>query len=112
VKELRAWVTDQRRTRQELLCVGLFGSYATDSYAPGSDIDLLVLVKRSKEPLWFMRAASFDTSSLSVGADLFVYTESEAERMKKTSAWFRHILREVIWIESAPPACIRTVKNE
>lgn len=97
--ELRTWSAAQRQSRPDLLRVGLFGSYAKGSYAPGSDIDLLLLVKTSEERSWFMRGSGFDTSTLSVGADLFVYTESEAARMRDTSPWFRHILDEVVWIE-------------
>jgi len=97
--ELHVWAHEQRMAAPSLCKVGLFGSYAKDTYTPGSDLDLLLLVRTSAEHRWFMRSAAFDTSGLSVGADLFVYTEAEAERMERASAWFRHVLREVIWID-------------
>lgn len=97
--ELRTWVEEQRKVHPELLRAGLFGSYAKGTHAPGSDIDLLLLVRSSKERRWFMRSSDFDQAGLSVGADLFVYTEAEAARMKSSNAWFRHVLKELVWIE-------------
>ena len=91
----------QRQAYPELVRVGLFGSYATGAYAPGSDIDLLVLVRHSDQPRWFMRAAAFDTTALPLGADLFVYTEAEADRMRHTSPWFQHVLGTIVWIDEA-----------
>ena len=99
LEELHAWAVQERKAHPEISRIGLFGSYAKGAFAPGSDIDLLILVSESSEPRWFMRSAGFDTLKLSVGADLFVYTEAEAERMRETSSWFQHILREVVWIE-------------
>lgn len=96
--ELNDWAEQQLRTMPELSRVGLFGSYARNNYSPGSDIDLLLLVKQSPETVWFKRALGFDVLSLPIGADVFVYTEEEAERMTRTSTWFRHILGEVIWL--------------
>jgi len=97
--ELSRWAARQREVHPELVRAGLFGSYAKGQHAPGSDLDILLLLKKSPEPVWFMRAKDFDTSNLSVGADLFVYTEAEAARMKDSSAWFRHILSEMLWID-------------
>ena len=97
LEELRLWTARQKQVHPELVRVGLFGSYASGRYAPGSDLDLLLLVTDSQESVWFMRSKDFDTAGLSVGADLFVYTEAEAMRLKESSAWFRHILGEVVW---------------
>jgi hypothetical protein len=64
-----------------------------------SDLDILVIVERSDEPRWFMRAWALETSGLSVGADLFVYTAEEARLMETKSAWFGHVLGETMWLE-------------
>jgi predicted nucleotidyltransferase len=98
LRELGAWAAEQRSVHPQVRKLGLFGSYATGRYAPGSDIDLLVIVAESDEPRWFMRGSAFETTELSVGADLFVYTEAEAARLTESSAWFRHILQEVVWL--------------
>jgi hypothetical protein len=69
--ELRAWAAEQRAVHPQVRKLGLFGSYATGRYAPGSDIDPLVIVAESDEPRWFMRGTAFDIAGLSVGADPF-----------------------------------------
>ena len=97
--EVGRWSRDLRRRDANVLRVGLFGSYATGAYGPGSDLDILVIVRSSGEPRWFMRSSSVDVAALSVGADLFVYTEPEAGQMRRDSAWFRHVLGEMIWLE-------------
>jgi hypothetical protein len=63
-----------------------------------NDLDILILVRDSPEPRWFMRAAAYDTGGLSVGADVFVYTEAEAARMGESGGWMRGILREAVWL--------------
>jgi predicted nucleotidyltransferase len=76
---------------------GLFGSYATGRYGPGSDLDILLIIRESTEPRWFMRTSAIDTAGLQVGADLFIYTEEESRRLEAESPWYRHILKEIIW---------------
>lgn len=46
-----------------------------------------------------MRASAVEASGLSVGADLFVCTEAESEQIRERSAWLRHVLGEVLWLE-------------
>jgi predicted nucleotidyltransferase len=95
---VRDWATAQRSRHPEISKVGLFGSYARGDHGPGSDLDVLIVVTRSTEPHWFLRSAEFDASVLPVGAELFVYTEDECKRMGRSSPWFRHVLREVVWL--------------
>jgi hypothetical protein len=45
-----------------------------------------------------MRQAEFDTLSLPLPADPFVYSEEEAASMEKTSAWFQGIVKDTLWI--------------
>ncbi len=45
--QLRRFVAELKRTRPEVKRVGLFGSYATDSFGPASDVDLLIILNRS-----------------------------------------------------------------
>ncbi|MBN1270024.1 MAG: nucleotidyltransferase domain-containing protein [Kiritimatiellae bacterium] len=97
--ELTAWARRQRELHSDVSRIGLFGSYATGTYAPGSDVDVVILLRSSDEPRRFARALRFDTADLSVGTDLFVYTEAEANAMEADSPWFRHVLSEIIWME-------------
>jgi predicted nucleotidyltransferase len=96
--ELRSWAARLKARDALLRRVGLFGSYATGKYGPGSDVDILMIVERSPENTWFLRSSGVDVSGLSVGADVFVYTEDEAREMERESPWFRHVLAETIWL--------------
>jgi len=96
--ELRAWAARLKGNDRRIQKIGLFGSYATGRYGPGSDLDVLLIVDRSPQRTWYLRAADVDVSGLSVGADLFVYTVKEAETMERESAWFRHILSQMVWL--------------
>ena len=96
------------KAHPEIAKIGLFGSYSKNNYAVGSDLDLLIIVTKSEENRWFMRQAAIDTLTLPLPADLFVYTDEEAQRMEKSNAWFQNILKDIIWIQapkqsSAPP---------
>ena len=88
----------QKRSHPEVVRIGVFGSYARGDYSPGSDVDLLVIVRKSAEPRWYMRAIGFDTLILTVPADVFVYTEAECDRMAKDNLWMKHVLDETIWL--------------
>lgn len=57
-----------------------------------------MIVESSPQKIWFLRAADVDVSGLSIGADLFVYTNEEAIAMERESAWFRHILPQMVWL--------------
>jgi uncharacterized protein len=95
---LRFWAVEAQRRHAEVLRIGLFGSYARGDYAPGSDADILVLVRHCEQPQWFLRALAYDTASLPVGVDLLVYTEEETRRLSGRSRWFGRILSEVVWL--------------
>jgi HEPN domain-containing protein len=88
--------TEEQARDSRLRQVGLFGSYATGTYGPGSDLDILLIVESSPERTWFLGSSGVDVSGPSVGADVFVYTEDEAWEMERESPWFRHVLSEMI----------------
>jgi predicted nucleotidyltransferase len=94
----RNWARSVRATHSSVVRIGMFGSYAREDYAPGSDVDLLVVIAGEDERPWFMRGRDVDTSGLPLGADVFVYTEDEAARMEADNPWFRRILTEMIWV--------------
>jgi len=60
--------------------VGCFGSLAKGTWGVGSDVDLVVIVDQSSQPV-YRRALEFDTSTLPVAADVLVYTTEEWRRM-------------------------------
>jgi predicted nucleotidyltransferase len=65
----------------------LFGSFVRDESVPGSDIDLLVILRESEES-FLNRIPRFLPSRFPVGVDVFPYTEKEVERMKREGNFF------------------------
>ena len=97
LRELRAWA-DELKKRPEVERVGLFGSYATGTYGPRSDADLLILLRTSAET-FRDRIPDFLPSHLSVPCDVFPYTRGEVESLQRDgSRWIQHILEEVVWL--------------
>ena len=77
---------------------GLFGSYATDTYGPRSDADLLIVL-RDSDIRFRDRIPEFLPADLSVPCDVFPYTAGEIEKLRRDeSRWINHILEEVIWL--------------
>jgi predicted nucleotidyltransferase len=98
MRELRDWAARLKDAHPEVERVGLFGSYATDTYGPRSDADLLIVLDASDKP-FRDRIPDFLPADLSVPCDVFPYTAGEIERLQQDdSPWIKHILREVIWL--------------
>lgn len=96
--QLRAYAVEIQRNRPEVEKVGLFGSYAVDTYGPASDVDLLIILRQSCKR--FMdRIPDYLPENLSIGCDVFPYTNEEVDRMTQENVpWIRHILKEVVWL--------------
>jgi predicted nucleotidyltransferase len=98
LRELRDWAADLKRRRPEVERIGLFGSYATDTYGPRSDADLLIVLRTSDKP-FRDRIPDFLPGGLSIPCDVFPYTAAEIESLQRDgSPWIRHVLKEVIWL--------------
>jgi predicted nucleotidyltransferase len=98
LRELRVWAARVKRARDDVEQIGLFGSYATDTYGPRSDADLLIVL-RTSERVFRDRIAEFLPGDLCVPCDVFPYTVEEIERLQReNSSWIAHVLGEVIWI--------------
>ncbi|HUW18988.1 MAG TPA: nucleotidyltransferase domain-containing protein [Sedimentisphaerales bacterium] len=86
------------KSRAEVEKVGLFGSYATDTYGPASDVDLLIILKESSK-VFLDRIPDYIPENLTVSCDVFPYTAAEIEKMKQDgNSWIRHVLEEVVWL--------------
>jgi predicted nucleotidyltransferase len=97
LREVRAWASELKK-RPDVEKVGLFGSYATGTYGPRSDADLLILLVASDKP-FRDRIPEFLPSGLSVPCDVFPYTTGEIENLQRDgSPWIAHILKEVLWL--------------
>jgi predicted nucleotidyltransferase len=98
MRELRAWAAELRTRRPDVEKVGLFGSYATGTYGPRSDADLLIVLRASDKP-FRDRIPDFLPAGLSVPCDVFPYTADEIESLQQDgSPCIKRILQEVIWL--------------
>jgi predicted nucleotidyltransferase len=64
--------------RPEVDEVVVFGSFETDTYAPGSDLDVLIVLKASSLAV-FDRAAHYRGGSVPVPLDVFAFTRAELQ---------------------------------
>ena len=86
------------KSRPEVEKVGLFGSYATDTFGPASDVDLLIILNESSK-VFLDRIPDYIPENLDVCCDVFPYTTEEIEKMKEDgNRWIRHVLDEVSWL--------------
>ncbi len=83
VKALRSFATKLIQTRDDVLEVILFGSLAAGDAVPGSDADLLIVIKSSEKRHWFDRIEDFRDHFEWIGIpiELFPYTMEEIERV-------------------------------
>jgi uncharacterized protein len=96
-KAVREWVEQQVVVHPELKCVGCFGSYARGDWGVGSDLDLLLIVDQVEQE-YLERSKCWDTLSLPVPVDLFVYTVDEWEALCEGESFFRQVRREIVWV--------------
>ena len=79
--EYAEWVF---RTRPEVEEIVVFGSFADGTYAPGSDLDLFLLLSHSAKEIWD-RVPDYLPGAFPVGLDLFPYTRNEVEALRPSS---------------------------
>ena len=78
-RALEKFVAELAR-RPEVLKIILFGSMVNDRYAPGSDVDILVVISESDKP-FRNRVPEYLPRRFPVGLDVFPYTQDEANRL-------------------------------
>jgi predicted nucleotidyltransferase len=81
VDEYAAWLLQSRPEVEEMV---VFGSFADGSYAPGSDLDVFLLLSRSEKAVWD-RVPDYLPGVFPVGIDLFPYTRSEVDSLSPSS---------------------------
>ena len=97
IQALKKWAEKLVKSRPDVLRIGYFGSYARGDWGVGSDLDLIIIVKRSLNP-FEMRAGEFDTLELPVPADALVYTRDEWQSLSKTRKFFQTLEQEAAWV--------------
>lgn len=103
VEALRAWAEQRLRTRQDVVRLGYFGSYARGDWGVGSDLDLVIVVERADAP-FERRAIEWDTADLPVPADVLVYTAAEWESLDRQGRFYRMLMREAKWLHPSSEA--------
>ena len=98
LRQLKDYAKSIKRTHSEVERVGYFGSYANDTYGPASDVDLLVILRKSSRR-FLDRIPDFFPDKLSICCDVFPYTSEEMEKMQaQNNPWIRHVLKETVWL--------------
>ena len=82
-------------TRPEVEEVVVFGSFPRGTYAPGSDIDVLLILSGSGRR-FRDRSPDYVPESFPVGMDVFAYTRRELER-PSTQGFLAEALRGESW---------------
>lgn len=101
LRQLKDYANELKQTSPEVEKVGLFGSYATDTFGPASDVDLLIILRKSSKR-FLDRIPDYLPENLTVSCDVFPYTSEEIEKMKQDgNPWIRHVLKEVVWLETS-----------
>lgn len=88
---VEVWARAAAADRDDLLAVGIFGSYARGAAGPGSDVDVLLVLAGSELPFEH-RAGEWDLTSLPVPADVLVYTTAELARMREARRKFSEMV--------------------
>ena len=86
-KALKKYLKELEEGHPEIKKVILFGSFVRGESVPGSDIDLLIILRESKYP-FLERIPPYLPSKFPVGVDVFPYTEEEIEKMKAEGNFF------------------------
>lgn len=92
---LEEWLTEVRE-RPEVLAVVLFGSFASNRAVPGSDLDLLIVLREDSRP-FLDRTLDYMPDVLPLPVDVFPYTLEEIEAGQPVAA---EALRtgKILWV--------------
>jgi len=86
----------------EVLRIAVFGSLVRGEAVPGSDVDLLIVLRDTDLP-FIERAARYAPAGLPVGADVFAYTADEIEAMlAEGNGFIRRALDEAVTLIERP----------
>ncbi len=93
---LRTLSADMAGEFSEIERIVVFGSLARDEAVPGSDVDLLIILKESSIPI-LERIPKYAPNHFPVGVDVFPYTEDELEiKLKDGDFFVKRVLKEGI----------------
>ena len=103
---VRQWAEKAVNSREGIIKLGYFGSYARGDWGVGSDLDLVAIVDHASEP-FERRSLSWDLSPLPVPAELLVYTSKEWQSLWKEGGRFARTLeQETVWVYEVPDTAV------
>jgi len=76
MNEAKLWAKSLGSRDKNIVKIFCFGSICKGTWGMGSDLDIAVILDRTKVP-FISRACLYDTSAISVPTDILVYTQSE-----------------------------------
>ncbi len=96
--QLKSAVTDLKSSNQNVKQVILFGSLAGKNYGPGSDADLLIILRKdSRRKMDRIPEFLMAFSAVSVPVDVIPITEAELQKaIHEDNLFYRRILKEGI----------------
>lgn len=94
---VRRWAEKAVKQRQGILRIGYFGSYARGDWGVGSDLDLVIVVKKSDQS-FEKRAIGWDLKELPVPADILIYTEEEWQSLCQKGRFYKRLMEETVWV--------------
>jgi len=98
-RAVRLWAERIAQQREDMVRISHFGLYARGDWGVGSDLDLVILIKKADEP-FEARAAKCDATDLPVPADVLVHTEEEWQSLGEQRRFCRTVMQEGIWVFS------------
>jgi predicted nucleotidyltransferase len=100
--QLQSWADSLVASDTNVLGVLLYGSLARDDYVPGSDGDLILVIKESRETP-DERPAHYQTPRVGIPVDLTVYTEEELSHLlDERLPFLKRAIAEGRWLATAP----------
>lgn len=88
---VREYARRLRQSRPEVMRIIWFGSWVTGYPAPGSDVDLCVVVSKADKPIR-ERLPDYLPSKFPLGVDIFVYTQDELDHLRQSApGWHQAI---------------------
>lgn len=97
---IEKWIAGMVASRPEIVRIAVIGSYARNDWGPGSDVDLVLVVREATLP-FAERGRLYDASTLPVPADLLVYTQAEFDQLTREDNERRMgavLAREAVWL--------------
>jgi Nucleotidyltransferase domain len=96
-KAVREWAKKIINSHPDVMRIGYFGSYASNNWGVGSDLDLIIILKESLQS-FDKRAAAWDATELPVPTDLLIYTQQEWNSFDRNSKFYQMLLHGTKWI--------------